>query len=70
MPGLPGAEDLTAMVEVTGAGAKVVAATLWKWLAADPDGAALVGLSPLEFMLNAQPQWEHVRWIRDESDGR
>ncbi len=69
MPGLPGATDLTEMVEVTGMDAKVPAATLWLWLQADPSGASLVGLSPYAFILAAQPQWEHTVWIKDTPDG-
>jgi transcriptional regulator with XRE-family HTH domain len=70
MPGLPDATDPTEMVEITGADAKVSAARLWKWLTADPHGGDTVaGIAPLAFMLNAQPHWEHTRWIKDESDG-
>lgn len=70
MPGLPDAEDPAEGVEATGLDAKVSATMLWKWLSADPDGGSLVGLSPYAFVLAAQPQWEHARWFRDDSDGR
>lgn len=69
MPGLPGATDSTEMVEVTGASDKVMAATLWLWLQADPSGASVVGLSPMAFILNAQPSWRHSQWIKDTPDG-
>ena len=69
MPGLPDATDSIEMVEVTGIDAKVSADKLWLWLAADPSGASLVGLSPMAFILAAQPQWLHPKWIKDTPDG-
>jgi transcriptional regulator with XRE-family HTH domain len=70
MPGMPGATDSTEMVEVTGMDTKMMAATLWLWLQADPSGASVVGLSPMAFLLNAQPSWRHPQWTGDTPDGR
>jgi Phage integrase family len=71
MAGMPGADDPVEMVAVTGVDTKVAAGQLWSWLRADhlSGGGSLVGLSPLAFMLNAQPQWEHMRWMKDTPDG-
>ncbi len=69
MPGLPDAREPTEMVEVTGRDAKVDAGKLWLWLQADPSGASLVGLSPMAFIVAAQPQWLHPMWIKDTPDG-
>jgi transcriptional regulator with XRE-family HTH domain len=69
MPGLPDTEDPDEMVKVTGIDNKVPADKLWLWLQAEPSGASLVGLSPMEFILNALPKWLHPKWIKDTPDG-
>jgi len=65
---MPVVDDQAEMVSVTGMDTKELAAKLWLWLQADPSGASLVGLSPMAFILNAQPQWQHARWVK-ETDG-
>jgi transcriptional regulator with XRE-family HTH domain len=66
VPGLPDATDPTEMVEVTGVDAKVSTAKLWKWLMGE---VPLTPGSALSFLMDAQPQWEHAKWIKDVPDG-
>lgn len=66
---MPVVGDRTERVPVTG-NTKESAEKWWLYLQADPSGASVVGLSPMAFVVNAQPQWAHPRWIKDTgSDG-
>jgi transcriptional regulator with XRE-family HTH domain len=66
---MPVVDDPTATVTATGFDTKIGPAAFWLWLSADPSGGPTAGLSPAEFMTNAQPEWQQARWIKDGPDG-
>ncbi len=67
---MPVVGDRTERVSATGTNLKEPAEKWWLWLQADPSGASVVGLPPMAFVVNAQPQWAHPRWLKDTgSDG-
>ena len=66
LPGMPGADDPSAMVAVTGVESRVEAMKLWNWLKAY---YPLTAMPPLAFMVNAMPQWDLPQWERGRSDG-
>jgi hypothetical protein len=59
------------MVSPTEKHSKMTAAQWWLYLQADPySGGSAIGLSPMAFITNTQPQWAHPRWLKDTgSDG-
>ncbi|HWF68191.1 MAG TPA: helix-turn-helix transcriptional regulator [Mycobacterium sp.] len=67
MPDMPGADDPAKMVAVAGMDTKVSAGRLWLWLRGE---ASVTSVSDLALLVNAQPQWQHARWIKETgSDG-
>jgi transcriptional regulator with XRE-family HTH domain len=62
MPGMPGADDPRAGLDVTGVDHPVDAAKVWHWLTA---AGPLTPIAPLAFIVNAQPQWMHPKWGED-----
>jgi transcriptional regulator with XRE-family HTH domain len=68
LPGMPGADDRLAEVEVTGVKHRVLAQDLWHWLKAEPGPPSWVSVSPPLFTANAQPAWEWAHWSKD-TDG-
>lgn len=72
LPGMPGAANPDAKVEITGVGHRVYLGELWHWLQANivkgaPPSWASVS-RPL-FEANAIPAWEHAQWMKDTPDG-
>jgi hypothetical protein len=62
---MPVVDDPAATVAATGFDDKIGPGGLWLWLSADPSGGPTAGLSPAEFMTNAQPRWQQPRWMKD-----
>jgi hypothetical protein len=64
---MPVVDDPAATVVATGFDDKIGPAQLWLWLSADPHGGgSAVGLSPAEFMTNAQPRWQQSQWMKED----
>jgi transcriptional regulator with XRE-family HTH domain len=70
LPGMPGADDPGADVEVTGVDHSVRAVELWIWLKADAIAGPPSWASPRPlFEANGIPAWEWARWSRgDDGD--
>jgi transcriptional regulator with XRE-family HTH domain len=64
LPGMPGADQRVAMVEVTGIGHPVPAEELWYWLKAQPGPPSWISVSSPLFTANAQPAWEWAQWSK------
>jgi transcriptional regulator with XRE-family HTH domain len=67
---MPQVDEPVQEIAVTGVETKVRADKLWLWLSASVSGAwaPLTALSPMAFSLNAQPEWEHAKWVRVNGD--
>lgn len=64
---MPFGDDLNEPIVVPGTDTKVSAARLWLWLRGE---ASVTSVSDLALLVNAQPPWQHPRWIKDTgSDG-
>jgi transcriptional regulator with XRE-family HTH domain len=67
---MPQVDEPAQEVAVAGVKTKIRADKLWLWLSASVTGAwaPLTALSPMAFSLNAQPEWEHTKWVRVDGD--
>jgi hypothetical protein len=63
---MPGADDPAKMVAVPGMDTKVSAGRLWLYLRGE---ASVTSISDLALVVNAQPEWQQARWIKDGPDG-
>jgi transcriptional regulator with XRE-family HTH domain len=68
---MPVTADQNEMVSPTEKHTKMTAGEWWAYLQADPysGGSSAVGLSPMAFITNTQPQWLQARWIKGGPDG-
>lgn len=66
MPDMPGADDPAKMVAVPGTDTKVSAGRLWLYLRGE---ASVTSISDLALIVNAQPEWQQARWIKEGPDG-
>ncbi len=68
---MPVTADQNEMVSPTEKHTKMTAGEWWVYLQADPySGGSAVGLSPMAFITNTQPQWLQPQWLKeDETDG-
>jgi transcriptional regulator with XRE-family HTH domain len=62
---MPVVGDQNEMVSPTEKHTKMTAGQWWVYLQADPySGGSVVGLSPMAFITNTQPQWLQPHWLK------